>query len=142
MAKEPARRFIRSYEDLDVYQRAMNFLVPVHEVVLGFPPYERYDLASQIRRAAKSIPANIGEGYGKKRSAKEFQSYLSNALGSATELEIHLKIAAKLGYLSELTATELIGECEIIGRQLYRLMQHWRTLETSPLTSHLQEPPQ
>jgi len=140
VTNEPKRKYIRSYEDLDVFQRAMALLKPVHQAVLGFPKYEQYDLASQIRRACKSIPANIAEGYGKKRSAKEFQAFLSNALGSATELEVHLRIAYELEYLDEETSTRLIAECHIIGQQLYRLMQHWRTIEASLPTSHLQEP--
>lgn len=130
MISEPKRTFIRSYEDLDVYQRAMALIKPVHEAALQLPAYEQYDLASQIRRACKSIPTNIAEGYGRKRSAKEFQKFLSIALGSTTELEVHLKIALAL-------AERLIAECQIVGKQIYRLMQHWRTIETSPPNSHL-----
>jgi four helix bundle protein len=137
---EPARRFIRSYDDLDVFQRSMALLKPIHAAVLRFPDYEKFDLASQLRRACKSIPANIAEGYGRRRSAKEFQSFLSNALGSATEVEVHLKIARELDYLSESEFNGLLGAYQIIGKQLYRLMQHWRTIDSSPPSSHLQEP--
>jgi four helix bundle protein len=118
----------------------MALLKPTHAVALRLPDYEKFDLANQIRRAAKSIPANIAEGYGKRRSAKEFQSFLSNALGSATELEVHLKVARELDYLPDDVTSALISECEIVGKQLYRLMQHWRTIETTLPTSHLQEP--
>ena len=139
-AIEPTRRFIRSYDDLDVYRRSMALLKPVHRLVLRFPDYEKFDLASQMRRACKSVPANIAEGYGKRRSAKEFQFFLSNALGSATEMEVHLKIARELEYLSEDDYVTLFTEYEIVGKQLFRLMQHWRTLESASPTSHVQEP--
>ncbi len=137
MCAEPARRFIRSYEDLDVYQRAMELLPAVHRAVLKFPEYERYDLASQIRRACKSVPANIAEGYAKKRSPKEFRAFLTNALGSATEMEVHLKIARKLEYLSAEECDRFVNEYQIIGKQLYRLIEHWRSLDAPPPTSHL-----
>lgn len=139
---EPVRKFVRSYSDLDVFQRSMAPLKPVHAAALRLPDYEKYDLASQIRRAASSIPANIAEGYGRRRSAKEFQSFLSNALGSATELEVHLKVARELEYLPEEVTIALIAECQIVGKQLFRLMQHWKTIETSLPTSHLPEPGQ
>jgi four helix bundle protein len=138
-AEEP-RKFIRRYDDLDVFQRSMSMLKPIHRAVMSFPDYEKFDLSNQMRRASKSIPANIAEGYGKRRSAKEFQSFLSHALGSATEMEVHLKIARELEYISDQAYASLQGEYEIIGKQLYRLMQHWRTLDSPSPTSHLQEP--
>lgn len=140
MNNEPRRKYIRTYEDLDVFQRAMALLKPVHDAALELPKYEQFDLASQIRRACKSIPANIAEGYGRKRSAKEFQQFLSMALGSATELEVHLKIALKLEYLTETVAEGLIAESQVIGKMLYRLMQHWRSIESSLPTSNLSGP--
>lgn len=53
----------RGYRDLDVYKRSFALLGPVHTLVKTFPDYEKWDLAQQMRRAAKSIPANIAEGY-------------------------------------------------------------------------------
>jgi four helix bundle protein len=142
MSAAPARRFIRSYEDLDVYQRAMEMLPVVHRLALTFPDYERYDLANQLRRASKSVPANIAEGYAKKRSPREFQSFLTNAMGSAAEMEVHLKIALKLGCVGEDECNRILAEYEIIGKQLYRLIEHWRSLDSaSPPTSHLSAPP-
>ena len=141
MSGQPARRFIRTYEDLDVYQRAMDALMRVHRLVLNFPDYEKFDLAHQLRRSSKSVPANIAEGYAKKRSPKEFRAFLTNALGSATEVEVHLKIACRLEYVGDHEARELIAEYEIIGKQLYRLIEHWRKLDSPRPTSDLSEPP-
>ena len=72
MTGEPVRGVITSFRDLEVCQRGMSLLGPIHELALQFPDYEKFDLASQLRRAAKSLPANIAEGYAKRRSAKGF----------------------------------------------------------------------
>jgi four helix bundle protein len=120
---------IRSYRDLEVYQRGMALLKPIHALVLTFPDYEKFDLASQLRRACKSVPANIAEGYAKRRSAKEFRAYLANAMGSATEMEVHLEIARELGYITDEECARLVDEYQILARQLYRLIEKWRSFE-------------
>jgi four helix bundle protein len=125
-----ARAAIRGYEDLEVYRRGMELLVPVHARVLSFPDYERFELASQLRRASKAIPANVAEGYGKKSSSKEFKAYLNHALGSANEVMVHLRIAEKLGYLANDDVAALIEEYSILAKQLYRLMQSWRHFDS------------
>ena len=84
---------IRSYEDLDAFQRALALVRPAHDFALTLPEYERFDLCSQVRRASKSVPANIAEGYGKRRSSRHFRVYLENAIGSANEMVVHLQIA-------------------------------------------------
>lgn len=140
LTTDGARKFIRSYDDLDVYQRSMAALRPLHRAVLNFPDYEKFDLANQMRRACKSVPANIAEGYGKRRSPKEFKSFLTNAMGSAMEMETHLKIAHELAYLTDEIFEDLIERYFIIGRQLYRLIEHWRLTDARPPTSDLPLP--
>ena len=58
---------IKSYKDLEVYKRSYKLALKTHKITLTFPAIERYELGSQLRRATKSIPLNIREGYGKKR---------------------------------------------------------------------------
>jgi four helix bundle protein len=118
----------------------MSLLRPVYESCAHFPDFEKFDLASQLRRAAKSVPANIAEGYAKRRSAKEFRAYLTNAMGSATEMEVHLDIARELGYISAEVCDHLVGEYQIIARQLYRLIEKWRAIDLRPPTSDLRHP--
>jgi four helix bundle protein len=48
---------IQSYRDLEVYKRAMGLLVPLHQQLLKFPEYEKFELCSQMRRCSQSIPA-------------------------------------------------------------------------------------
>ena len=124
---------IRSFRDLEVYQLSMAALKPIHELVRTFPAHEQRDLADQLRRAAKSIPATIAEGYARRDSAKEFRRYLRIAMGSATEMEVHLDIALRLGYISEQHHQRFIDEYQLIARKLYRLIQAWRKLDPSDL---------
>jgi four helix bundle protein len=110
-------RAIRSYEDIEAFQRAMGLLKTVHDLVLRFPDFEKFDLVQQMRRACKSIPANIAEGYSKRSSTKHFKHYLSNALGSTNEMIVHMQIAQKLGYVPREEANELIADYRIVGKQ-------------------------
>jgi four helix bundle protein len=117
------------YEDLEVYRRSFAMQKPVHQLVLRFPDYEKFDLANQMRRASKSVSANIAEGYARRRSPKEFCGFLAVAVGSANEMEVHLKTAFELGYVSQAEFEHFIAEYNIIGKQLTRLIQYWRTRE-------------
>jgi len=103
----------------------MDLVPQVHTLIRKLPSSERYALASQMRRASRSIPANIAEGYAKRRSSKEFCHYLTTAMGSANEMQVHLRIAAELGYLDD--GNRLSGDYDIVGRQLNKLISSWRT---------------
>lgn len=118
---------IASYRDLEVYQRSMAALVEVHKLALKFPDYERFGLCDQLRRSSKSIPANIAEGYGRRRSAREFKHYLTLALGSANETIVHLEIARALVYADQAAAENLIETYNAIGKMLYRLIETWHS---------------
>ena len=135
--RERSRPPIRSYEDLEVYQRAMQLMRRVHRIARDLPDYEKFDLAQQIRRASKSVPANIAEGYAKKRSAADFRRYLAMAMGSANEMVVHFKIGQELEYFTPQMAGTVTAEYEILGKQLNRLIQAWRTIESVTPTSNL-----
>jgi four helix bundle protein len=102
------------YERLDVYQRSMELVAKVQSLIRKLPSSERYELVSQMKRASRSIPANIAEGYAKRKSAKEFRNYLTIAMGSASEMKVHLTIAEGLGYRGE--DDQLAEEYDILGR--------------------------
>ena len=121
------RGIIRSYEDLEAFQRAMALLKPVHKLALKFPEFERFDLTSQTRRASKSVPTNIAEGYGKRRSARHFKSYLESSIGSANEMVVHLQVAQCLEYVTQEETDPLIAEYRVVGRMLVRLMEKWQS---------------
>ena len=117
---------IRSYEDIEAFKRAMSLLPPVHRLILTLPAYERYELASQMRRASKSVPTNIAEGYGKRRSARNFKVYLEHALGSANEMVVHLQVAECLEYIRHEDCEGLIAQYRSIAQLLVRLIEKWR----------------
>lgn len=110
---------IRSYRDLQVWQRSMDFVVSLYEKTNGFPPSEMYGLTNQMRRAAVSIPSNIAEGHIRTRS--EFGHFLRIARGSLAELETQLELAQRIGYLPQSQYNDLTTELTIIGKQLTNL---------------------
>ena len=117
---------MRPHEKLDVWKRAVDFVLTVYTETNGFPNDERFGLTSQIRRAAVSIPANIAEGAAR-QSTKEFINFLSIAQGSASEVETELLIAYRLGYLKEVTYIKLRTEIDNISRMLIGLCNHLRS---------------
>jgi len=83
-----------------------------------FPAEERYSLTDQIRRASRSVAANISEGYRKKRYPKMFVSKMADADGEATETQVWLDFARDCGYLSPEIQRKLTAGYEELGRML------------------------
>ena len=93
-----------TFEDLQVFQRAYRVSLDVHRASLQFPAVEQHVLADQIRRASKSICANIAEGFGKQRRlGAEFKRYLLMAIGSADEMQVWLRYCSDLRYIDQET---------------------------------------
>ncbi|MGB8511144.1 MAG: four helix bundle protein [Pyrinomonadaceae bacterium] len=114
---------MRPHEKLDVWNKSVGFVVEVYRATDNFPKEEKFGLTSQLRRASVSVPANIAEGAGRK-SSKEFAHFLSNAQGSASEVETELLIAQRLGFLGEPTYLKLRGSLDEIGRMITGLCHH------------------
>lgn len=112
---------IRRYQDLEVWQRAMQLVVTIYKETDNFPKAEVYGLTNQIRRAAVSIPSNIAEGHG--RSNRDFGRFLAIARGSLAELETQLELARRIGYLPQPNFNALTDELTILGKQLNLLAQ-------------------
>ncbi|HUV50266.1 MAG TPA: four helix bundle protein [Anaerolineae bacterium] len=108
---------IKSYRDLEVWQKAMDLVVICYKMTKEFPKNEIYGLASQLQRAAVSIPANIAEGRQRQHS-KEFLQHLSIACGSLAEVETHIQIAGRLNYINENQIDKMLNKAEEIGRML------------------------
>ncbi len=111
---------LQSYRDLIAWQKAMDLVEEVHRVTRNWPSDERYELTSQVRRAAVSVPANIAEGQGRSGS-KELLHHLSIANGSLHEAETHLLIAKRLAYLDGQTCDGFLRQTAEVGRLLYGL---------------------
>jgi four helix bundle protein len=114
---------MRPGEKLEVSGKAIDVVITVYKTTGSFPKEEKFELTSQIRRAAVSIPANIAEGAAR-RSPKEFAHFLSNAQGSASELETELLIAERLNYLQEEVYLEMRATLDSIGRMSVGLSQY------------------
>ena len=119
---------IRSYKDLEVWQKAMNLAEECYRATAEFPRDEIYGMTAQIRRAAVSIPANIAEGYGRDLTGS-FVQFLRIAQGSARELETHVILCGRIRLLRDDVRDGLLDECERISKMLRSLI---RTLERRP----------
>lgn len=90
----------KSYEDLHVWGKAVDFAEWIYNLTASFPKEERYDLTSQMRRAAVSISSNIAEGCAR-NSSGEFIQFLGIATGSLAEIHTQCIIAKRLCYIKE-----------------------------------------
>jgi four helix bundle protein len=113
---------IRSYNDLEVWQKAIDLVVLVYDVTQTFPQDERFGLTNQVRRAAVSIPANIAEGQGRKHMA-EFSQFLAIARGSLLETETHFAIALRLKYVTPEQFQAMTAMTQATGRLLNGLIR-------------------
>jgi len=113
---------MRPHEKLEVWKRAVDFVVRIYKMTETFPREEKFGLTSQIRRAAVSVPANIAEGAAR-QSSKEFGYFLSNAQGSVSELATEILIARRLNYVSEQNYKLDDNELASIGRMILGLAQ-------------------
>jgi four helix bundle protein len=114
---------MRPHHKLEVWNKAVELVIDIYRATESFPKEERYGLTSQIRRAAVSVPANIAEGAAR-FSSREFARCLSNAQGSASDLDTELLIAHRLGYLDEASFSKLDRQLDRIGRLITGLSKH------------------
>ena len=112
-----------SFENLDVFRRAYRISLDLHHASLQFPKIEQFHgVADQIRRASKSICANMAEGFGKqRRSGAEFKRYLLMAIGSADEMQVWAMYCADLGYVDRDVSERWRDEYRQIARMLQGL---------------------
>lgn len=111
---------LRTHRDLDVWKLSLDWVEAIYRCSASWPSDERFGLISQVRRAAVSVAANIAEGAGRKGTG-EFIQFIGVARGSLAEVETHLLIAGRLGYLTPDQLQSLLAEMERIGRMLSAL---------------------
>ncbi|MBN1905585.1 MAG: four helix bundle protein [Deltaproteobacteria bacterium] len=108
---------VKSYQDLIVWQKAMDLVEIVYQATKKFPKEELYGLTNQIRRAAVSIPSNIAEGHARNSTA-EFRNFLSIAQGSKAEVETQILIAQRLQYIALKQTQEMLSLLKEISKML------------------------
>ena len=114
---------VKSYRDLLVWQKAMDFAEHVYMVQKTFPAEERFGLCDQLRRAVVSIPSNIAEGRGRD-SAKDFAHFLMIARGSLNEVATQLELAVRLGYMT--SGGGLYDEAQEVRKMLNAMIRRLR----------------
>jgi len=120
---------IRHFNELDVYQLAMDSAMRIFEASKVFPAEERYSLTDQIRRSSRSVCANIAEGWRKRRYPRAFVSKLSDADAEAAETQVWLEFTNKCSYLDPSITDELMSAYNRILGKLVVMMNHpedWR----------------
>lgn len=108
---------MKDFRKLKVWTSSHKFAIEIYKLTGKFPQKEKYNLISQLNRAALSIPTNIAEGCGRDTDP-DFARFLSIAIGSTSEVEYLLIFAKDLGYLELAKQQELNKNLNEIKRML------------------------
>lgn len=111
------QKLYKGFRDLQVWQEARAFKQAVYELVKCFPAEEKYRLTDQLIRAARSIGANIAEGYGR-FTYKDQLHFCIQACGSLLECSNHLTDALDCGYITAETLQTWDARTETLERLL------------------------
>jgi len=111
---------VRSYRDLVVWQKSMLLAADAYRFTRRLPKQEEYRIATQIIRAATSIPANIAEGHGR-GTRKDYAHFISIARGSLSELETFLLLVRDLALVQPAACDQVLEGAGEVGRMLTAL---------------------
>lgn len=131
---ESNKKPIRSYRDLEVYQKTYKAcLVVIREIIPKLPDSEKYDLKDQLSRSSKAIPRLIAEGYAKRHQKSGFQKYLDDTMAECNETVVSLSQSMDIygKYIDAKLCEQLIETYDIVGRQIYRLRESWSNFKTN-----------
>lgn len=115
--------YARSFKDLRVYEKAREVSRMVFKFSKAFPKEEMYSLTDQVRRAARSVGAQIAEAWGKRRYEKHFVSKLTDADAEQMETQHWVGEALDCGYITPTEAGQANSKLEEIGRMLHSMME-------------------
>jgi len=113
---------IEGFRDLKVYKLAFELQQEIFDLTKRFPKEELYSLTDQIRRASRSVGANISESWQKRRYAAHFVSKLSDADGEQAEIQHWLDTSLSCSYISAEEHERLVQKYKEIGRMLGKMM--------------------
>ena len=116
-----------SFRELIAYQKAYQVALDLHNLTLGFPKFEHFELGSQLRRSSKSVATNIAEGYGRKANSSlaDFKRFIRIALASNDETRVHLDFCKDLGYINVETHSLYENLCIETGKLLTSML-NWK----------------
>lgn len=115
--------FANSFRDLDVYQEALALSLKIHEFAKTLPTGERYVLADQMRRASRSVPANISEAWRKRRYKAAFVAKLSDAETEAAEMQCWLDFSLKAKYMDQVEYSKFDQRYEHVIAQIIIMIE-------------------
>src|SRR5579872_3351401 len=107
----------RHYKELLIWKKGMELTSAVYRLTARFPTEEKYGLASQMRRAAVSVPSNIAEGQAR-HGTREFLLFLSHASGSLAELETQVILSVDLSLCGNAEASKVGGKIGELQRMI------------------------
>jgi four helix bundle protein len=115
---------IQTHRELDVYCRAMDAAMSLFELSKAFPGEEKYSLTDQMRRASRSVCANLAEAWRKRRYRAAFVSKLSDAEAEAAEAQVWVEFAVKCAYLAPQAARPVYRMYDGIIRTIVGMINH------------------
>lgn len=115
---------VNNYKDLDVYKLAIDSAMEIFKITKNFPPEEKYSLIDQIRRSSRSVCANIGESWRKRRYKMAFVSKLSDAETEAAETQVWLEFSLRCKYISKELFDRLYNNYDQIIGKLVRMIDN------------------
>ena len=116
----------RVWKDLDVWEESHIFAIEIYKILAPFPKSEEYNLISQIKRAASSVPANIVEGHSRETN-REFTRFLYIARGSLEEVRYFLLLAKDLNFLSNEGYMDIESRAEKVSKMLNGLIKFMKS---------------
>jgi len=128
--KEEAHRIgpVKRHTDLLVYQQSYRLALQVSKFTKVLPREEQFELGKQLRRCARSVPANIVEGWTKRNSAADFRRHLVIAAGEAAECAFWIGLAVDEGLISKSMAQPILSDYSKLGFMIHNLWKEWRKL--------------
>ena len=113
-----------TFRDLTVYKKAFELSMDIFRESKNFPPEEKYGLTSQIRRSSRSVCANVGEGYRKRKYEAHFVGKTTDADMENTETQVWLDFALASEYISKEIYDKFINQSEEVGRLLNHMIEN------------------
>jgi four helix bundle protein len=118
---------IKLISNLEIFKLSYSLAMEVFRISKSFPKEEKYSLVDQMIRSARSIAANIAEGWGKRIYENEFKKHLIYSLGSLEELKVWLLFAKDCLYIEDEFCDDFHLKCDQLGAKIYKLYENWKS---------------
>ncbi len=126
--RKPRYGPVKNYTGLLVHKQSYGLALEISRFTKIFPREEQFELGRQLRRCARSVPANITEGWTKRNSPAEFKRHLLIAAGETAESKFWIELAADEGFVTRAAADRLMKEYSKLGFMIHNLWKEWRKL--------------